>query len=200
MKKVFLLILFIIPFVASAAPSVRVLGNKNIGGTQIIPAKTDNAKLDVKARSGTTLKTKTSGPTGVLTSNGSRFPVIAPVKPYNIVTQPSSSDKSSGGTGTTPGTSGTGSNTGSNTGSCNMCTDTINEIVSTVESRVEGNILQNYYDKTEVYNSNNFVEAVKDTVEDIDDPRIDAIRTRNPSNLHPGAQLPSDYIYMWIEQ
>ena len=108
MKKYILLVLLIVPFAASAAPSVRVLGNKNIGNTQIVPAKVDNAKTNIKARAGTTLKTKTSGPTGVLTSNGSRFPVIAPVKPYNIVTQPSSSDKFSGGTGTTPGTSGTG--------------------------------------------------------------------------------------------
>ena len=188
MKKYILAILFITPFAVSAAPSVRVLGNKNVGNTQIVPAKTGTVKTTTNARVGT-LKTKTtsSGPSGVLTSNGSRFPVITPAKSYNIVTQPSGGTTSGGNTGTT---------TPSNTGSCNMCTDTINEIVDTVTNKVEGDIVSNYYDKTEVYNNNEFTEAVKD----VDDPRIDAIRTRNPAGLHQGAELPDDYIYVWIEQ
>ncbi|MBR3510631.1 MAG: hypothetical protein IKN73_01050 [Alphaproteobacteria bacterium] len=203
MKKFLLLAVLFIPFAVSAAPSVRVLGNKNAGTVQMAPAKASNIKQANTARIGT-LRTKTSGLSGVLTSSGSRFPVISSTKPYSTV-QPSGGNTGSnigGNTGTN-----TGSNTGgtpSSTGSCNVCTDTINEIVDTVTDRVEGDVLNNYYDKTEtynkedVYNNNEFTQAVSDIIED--DPRIDAIRTRNPANLHPGAELPSDYIYVWIEQ
>ena len=78
MKKYVLLILLFIPFAVSAAPSVRVLGNRNPGvSAQIVPAKTDASKTEavksnIPARTGT-LKIKTTGPSGILTSSGSRF-------------------------------------------------------------------------------------------------------------------------------
>lgn len=43
------------------------------------------------------------------------------------------------------------------------------------------------------------VETIVQAVKDVDDPRIDAIRTRNPKNLHT-APLPYDYVYVWIEK
>ena len=84
---------------------------------------------------------------------------------------------------------------------------TIKDIKDSVADTIQSNMLDNYYtksetynneqvyNKAEVYNNNNFIQAVKD----VDDPRIDAIRTRDPSSLH-SAQLPDDYIYVWIEK
>lgn len=183
MKKCLVVFLLAFPIIAGAAPSVRLLGSKNANdvaavNSNITAAKTASASSIVKSnqttpvRVGTTSRAKTSGASGAITSSGSRFPVMTSPKNYTTATDAS-----------IPVVSG-------------LSDGVVETIVNSVTQRIEGDIVNNYYSKTEVYNNNEFTEAVKS----VDDPRIDAVRTRNPAALHSGNALPSDYIYFWIER
>ena len=175
MKKVLIFALVLFPAFAFGAPSVRMLGNNNIAkvaansGTKITPTKSDtNSGAVSAARLGTLkAKTKTTGVTGAITNSNTRFPIITAAQPYSSVTRPKTD------TTTAP--------------SAGVDTDAIIYAVTQ-------NIEKNYYNKDEVYNNNNFIQAVKD----VDDPRIDAIKV-GAKPVH-SAQLPSDYVYIWIEE
>jgi hypothetical protein len=122
---------------------------------------------------------------GVLTSSGSvssssRFPVIQPVHSYSSVSAPQT--------------------TGPSYAPANVD-------VAAIVDAVTQNIQNNYYDRNEVYNNNEFVTAVQEVMEDFEDPRIDAVRVRTAAQGSPkpywdnkGLSLPSDYIYIWVEE
>ena len=179
MKKIIIMLFVCVPLVAVSAPSVKVLGAKNteaVSGAASAAKSTTNAKSAqaTPMRAASNVRAKTSNLSGAISGSGSRFPVVTTAKIY-----PNVNDTS------VPTVSG-----------MVVSDDMVNTIVQTVTERVEGNILNNYYNTTEVYNNNYFTQAVRD----VDDPRIDAVRTRNPASLHPGVALPSDYIYFWIER
>ena len=199
MKKYFVLLLIFAPMLSFGAPSVRMLGNQPAlsaainSGVKITPVKSsgENVGAVSGARVGSlNAKTKSSNLNSVSTvSSSSRFPVIQPAYSYNSVVAPQTG--------------------GSSSGPAQM---PANVDVAAIVDAVTQNIENNYYNVNEVYNNNEFVTAVKDVVEDIDDPRIDAIRVRtaqqgspssywgNKINQGKAKNLPSDYIYMWIEE
>lgn len=173
MKKILFMVLLVLPFTAFGAPSVRMLGNNTPSNTasaqKITPTKTSAASnAAATSRIGTLrIAPKASGTVGAISGSNSRFPIITAAHSYNSVATPSKDT-----TVVIPS---------------NVDTD---EIVDTVVQRIENN----YYNKSEVYNNNEFINAVKD----IDDPRIDAIKVGSkPVHSEP---LPSDYVYIWIEE
>lgn len=178
MKKFLVFIFLVIPTLTFAVPSVRVLGNNSTAkavantGTKITPAKaTGNTNASIgtsTSRIGTLrAKAKTTGTSGALINSNTRFPIISAPQSYNSVATP----KSDSVIGTVSGA------------------DT-DAIVNTIVQYVENN----YYNKEEIYNNNEFIQAVKD----VDDPRIDAIKVGSKP-VHK-ASLPSDYVYIWIEE
>ena len=175
MKKFLIFSLLFLPMTVDAASSVRMLGagsdTKSVAAQKITPTKSTAATGAVAVSRAGTLRAapKVSGSTGTVSGSSSRFPIITTARPYNSVATPSSS----GGSATVTPAS----------------VDT-EAIINAVTQRIENN----YYNKEEVYNNNNFIEAVKD----VDDPRIDAIKVGSRP-VH-SAELPSDYVYIWIEQ
>nr|MBQ0091690.1 hypothetical protein [Candidatus Enterousia merdequi] len=174
MKKFLIFIFLLIPGVAFSVPSVRMLGSNS--GTKITPAKTvtvpsttnNNANKTKVSRLGS-VRLKNVETSGAITASGTRFPVISTTHYYNSTNTPETTGASS----------------------CGCKNVDIDAVVDTIVRNVESN----YYNKADVYNTDEFVEAVKD----IDDPRIDAIRTVRP-NEHHSVNLPSDYVYVWIEE
>lgn len=171
MKKFLIFALFVFPMIAVAAPSVRMLGNNTTNAAsvqKITPTKTGNTAT-TSARVGVLRAApKTSGGNvGAITGSNSRFPIITPAHSYNSVAAPSKDT-----TVVVP------------------ADVDINAITDEVTQRIENN----YYNKTEVYNNDEFKEAVKN----VDDPRIDAIKVGSRP-VH-SATLPSDYVYIWIEE
>ena len=175
MKKYLILFLLFIPMTAFSAPSVRMLGNQSSGGTptKAMPVKTSETADTVStSRIGSVRpKTKTatisSAKTG--TSSESRFPAITGIKGNysNVVTLKP-----------------TGGNTIINTE-----VDT-QAIIDAVMQNVENN----YYNKTEVYNNNEFDEAVQN----VDDPRIWAVSTADPKQIRR-KDAPEGWVYIWVE-
>ena len=168
-----------------AAPSVRTLGGKGVSGAMVNSnlGKIEKAKINVgtntSANSGTitparigTLRAKNPkiGTVSEMAGNNSasRLPGIVPAKTYDSASY-------SGGYG-----------------GDKCCNVDVAAIIAAVMEKVE----ENYYDKDQVYNNENFVNAVLDLVND-DDPRIDAIKTSKP---YHAKSLPDDYVYMWIEK
>jgi len=178
MKKYIVLALLFVPMVAWGAPSVRVLGNKaatpaaTTTVTKVTPAKTTAVTTgDTTSRVGTVrAKAKTSAVSNTAANSVSRFPVITPAKSYNAVIKPQPS--------------------GGNTTVKPVDVDT-DAIVQEVTQNVEQNI-DNY--KQEV---NTIINELKDK----DDPRFDMVRvsTENPVNKWSGYDIPSDYVFMWVE-
>jgi len=195
MKKLLILFaLFIIPAIADAAPSVRMLGNNSGAGTsgaKITPAKTSQAILSNAAntsRAGT-LRMKTGASSGLVAPSSARFPVITSAKVYNNVTPPT--NPSTGGTsgGGTSGGTGGGSTIG--TGDVD-----VNAIIDAVTNRIQNN----YYTQQEI--NNRFEEvnnAITNINQNLDDVRFDTIRTSNPRNVH-NADAPAGHVYIWIEE
>lgn len=191
MKKYVVFLLLFLPMVSFGAPSVRMLGNQPAlsaaisSGSKVTPVKSsaENAAAST-ARIGTlSAKAKTSNLSSANSiKSSSRFPVIQPAYSYNSVSTPQTG--------------------GSSGGSYAPSHVNVDEIVSAVTQNIDGR----YYTKAEVYNNSDFVEAVQDVVEDVDDPRIDAIRVRTAAQGSPrsywesqGLSLPSGYVYMWVE-
>ena len=172
MKKLLMISLLVLPMTATAASSVRVLGtNSNTGSVaaqKITPTKSvSSIGSNTTPRVGSLRAApKLSSNTGVVPSSSSRFPIISTAHSYNSVTTPTSS------------------------GTVVPASVDVDAIVDAVTQRIENN----YYSKTEVYNNNEFKQAVQD----VDDPRIDAIKVGSRP-VH-SATLPSDYVYIWIEQ
>ena len=174
--------LIFFPVVSFAVPSVRMLGSGTRALTpaaksQITPVKSEKKSAETSlatARVGT-LKTKVkSSQTTTQNTTDSRFPVVVSANSYNSVNSPEQ---------------------GQNTSYTSGGSADVGAIVETVMQ----NVSYNYYNKTEVYN--------KEEIDDrLDDPRFDAIRIvrgRNgsvPSNADYPTNLPSNYIYMWIEE
>ncbi|MBR5904214.1 MAG: hypothetical protein IKZ49_01615 [Alphaproteobacteria bacterium] len=194
MKKLLILFaLLIIPAVADAAPSVRMLGNNTgagTSGTKITPAKTSQAILNNVAntsRAGTMRMKTGSSVSGMTSSSNARFPVITSAKVYNNVTPPSNTTNPTTG-GTTGGTG--GGNLPINTGDVD-----VNAIVDAVTNRIQNN----YYTQQEINNRFNEVNnAITNINQNLDDARFDAIRTSNPRNVRGPA--PEGYVYIWIEE
>ncbi len=174
MKKLLIISLLVLPISVNAASSVRMLGSnsnaKSATIQKITPTKTNTTVSDgsiTSSRVGTLRANQKT--VGAISGSNSRFPIITTVRPYNSVATP------------------TGSGTTTTVVPASVDTDAI---VNAVTQRIENN----YYNKEQVYNNNNFIEAVKD----VDDPRIDAIKVGSKP-VH-SANLPSDYVYIWIEQ
>ena len=184
MKKCLILLLVFAPVVSFGAPSVRMLGNQPAlsaaisSGARVTPVKASGESTGTvsNARIGSLhSKPKASALTSVgSVSSASRFPVIQPAYSYNTVTAPQ---------------------TGGSSGSAQM---PANVDVAAIIDAVTHNIENNYYDVNEVYNNNEFVTAVQNVMEDVDDPRIDAVKIGSRP-VH-SASLPSDYVYIWIEE
>lgn len=191
MKKYLVLFLVFLPAMSFGAPSVRMLGSQPAlsaainSGAKVTPVKSsgESSGVTTSARIGS-LHTKPKS--GALTSAGSvssssRFPVIQPAYSYNSVNAP----QTSGGPAYAPA----------------------NVDVAAIVDAVTQNIQDNYYDRNEVYNNNEFVTAVQEVMEDFENPRIDAVRVRTAAQGSPklywdnkGLSLPSDYIYIWVEE
>ena len=189
MKKYLFLALLFVPMVSLAAPSVRMLGSKapvtnqasvkSTGTTTPAPVKATPAKASnstagnsVASRVGTVrAKTKTTGVTSNAVKDSgseSRFPMITTgYAPYNSVV----TLKPTGGTI-----------------SAEVDTDAI---VDTVMEKVENN----YYNKTEVYSTNEFIEAVKD----VDNELNYSVSTSNPRTVF-GKDAPEGWVYIWVEE
>lgn len=171
MKKLFIISLLVLPMTVNAASSVRMLGANADAKTATVQKITPTKSA---AAVGTTVSASRAGTVraapktaGAISGSTSRFPIITTSRPYNSVTTPTNS-----GTVVVPSSV------------------DVDAIVDAVTQRIENN----YYTKEEVYNNNDFIEAVKD----VDDPRIDAIKVGSRP-VH-SATLPSDYVYIWIEQ
>lgn len=175
MKKYVILALLFVPMVAYSAPSVRVLGNKTDSNT-VATTKAAPAKLSATANnntSGSRIGTMRAKPATSKTGAGtdSRFPVALTNPKYQAIEKPK-------------------------TGVVSVVTtadvDT-DEIVNEVMNKVG----DNYYNKT--YIDNNYYNNAQfdDAVRDVDDPRVDAIRIGRPDDHEE--DLPSNYVYMWIE-
>lgn len=182
MKKYGILLLLFVPIVSFGAPSVRMLGNNKpaltaaaASGAKITPTKTTESSVNTSRVGSLHAKTKTSSlvTTGSLGTE-SRFPVIKPAGIYNSVVSP----KPDNAPTVAPTPSGVD--------------------VAAIVDAVTQNIENNYYTKTEVYNTDEFKEAVRAEIPETDDPRIDAVRIGSKP-VH-SAQLPSDYVYIWIEE
>ena len=185
MKKFIVLALCMIPVATFAASSVRVLGNQSSsttlagqGSTKITPTKATASTATVKSSGTTTsrigtLRAKSGNPTGAISGATTRFPVITPSYSYSSVT---------------------GEQEVANVVSTNVDVDTTS-IINTVTNNVNNTISNQYYNKEQVYNNQEFVNAVQAIV---DDPRIDAIRVGSrPSH---NKALDRNYVYMWIEE
>lgn len=202
MKKLFILfVLFMMPAIADAAPSVRMLGgSQNTGSNvKITPMKTSQAALTNVAntsRAGT-LRMKTGGSAGAISSSSARFPVITSAKVYNNVTTPTSPSNTSGGT------SGSGGGSGSGTGVSGDVD--VNAIVNAVVNTVRNE----YYNRNETYTQqeiNQRFEDVNNSITNInqtlDDDRFDTISIGDPRtrSVNPRGPAPAGYVYIWIEE
>lgn len=211
MKKILLLLLFVVPTVSMAAPSVRVLGKpaatSDVSGTKITPAKSTGAtNANTAARLGS-LRTKT----GTAASASSRFPVITSAKVYNNVNVPSKTISTGGG---------------SNPPIISGDVD-----VDAIVNAVKSDLRNEFYDKNDTYNKNEVYrkdevynrnetynkeeveeriteindsltevnEAITNVTNNLDDSRFDAIRTTNPRTAR-NADAPAGYVYIWIEE
>ena len=192
MKKYLVLFLVFSPVVSFAVPSVRHLSGtpaltSAASKTKITPAKSESKPSGAaatisasSARVGTLrAKVKSNDSSSQTTTQGSRFPAIVSSYSYTPVDSPDQ-----------------GKNYETEAAAQNVNVDQIIEAVTQ-------NITNNYYSKEEVYNR----EQVDAKIEGIpDDPRFDAIRVvrgRNgvvPSDSDYPTNLPSNYIYMWIEE
>jgi len=183
MKKCWILLLIFFPVVSFAVPSVRMLGGSsaltNVAKSQITPVKTEKKSATTsypEVRIGT-LKAKTKALQTTQNAKDSRFPVVVPAYSYNTVASPEQ-----------------GQNVGYVSGG-----STTNVDVGAIVEAVMQNVSGTYYDKNDVYNKNEIDNK-------LGDPRFDAIRIvrgRNgtvPSDADYPKALPSDYIYMWIEE
>lgn len=181
MKKYLLLFLLLIPAVSFAASSVRVLGTKSATpasssstGVKVTPAKVSAASTG----------NATTSRTGILRA-----------KPKtDIVSNTASSGTSSARFPVVVSTLGSYNN--ANVPKTTGMSFTTGVDTEAIINAVMENVAKDYYNKDQVYDNDMFRVAVRD----VDDPRIDAIRTRDPSSLHPGVDLPADYVYMWIER
>ncbi len=205
MKKCLILFWVFVPVVSFGAPSVRMLGNQPAlsaainAGAKVTPVKSSGESTNTlsNARVGSlNSKVKPSSLTSSgAVSSSSRFPVIQPAYSYNTVA--------------TPQTGGASQTGGYSSGPAQM---PANVDVAAIIDAVTHNIENNYYNVNEVYNNSEFVTAVRDVVNGVDDPRIDAIRVRTAQQGSPSAyweskisqgkakSLPSDYIYIWVEE
>ena len=173
MKKFFVFFLLFMPVVSMAASSVRMLGNNTAvsaaatSGTKITPVRSATTPNNSSAPRAGTLRSK-SVTSGVATNNtsNSRFPVIKPVSSYTSVNVPQPQTISA---------------------TANVNTDAI---VNAVMQNIE---LQ-YYNKNDVYNTEEFKQAVQS----VDNPRIDAVRV-GTAPVRTG-NLPDDYVEIWIER
>jgi hypothetical protein len=189
MKKILIFAVLLVPSMSFAVPSVRTLGNNSLNtpkliagsGNKVTPTKTtqeakQNSNVSTVARLGALRsKTKTSGVNSVTTNSGTRFPTISTATSYSSVATPKSGKTQDAVPANTT----------------NVDTDAI---VNAVMQKVE----RNYYNKADVYTNTAFEDAVKDTMSDVDDPRIDAIKVGSKP-VHT-TNLPSDYVYIWIEE
>ena len=170
MKKFLVAVLLFIPIVSFAAPSVRMLGTKSTTGTAVADSGS-SVKTTTSVKVNQTLPVRAANNVKLKTSNLSGAISDSGSRFPAVTTAKTYSSATDSKVPTVSGTV--------------ITDDTVNTIIQAVEN----NIHNNYYNKTEV------IQAVKD----IDDPRIDAIRTVNPKGLH-SATLPNDYIYVWIEK
>ena len=171
MKKCLILVLLLLPTVSLAAPSVRVLGS----GTGTTASSSTGAKI-TPAKTANISKTATLGTNKGAATAGSRVGTLRAVpKVGSGVANTSASGAASRFPVITPAHSYSSVTKPQVTGGTTINVD-----------------LDNYYNKQEV---NNIINALKEE----DDPRIDAIRLVDPSNMHT-KDLPDDYVYMWIEE
>ncbi|MBO7042706.1 MAG: hypothetical protein J6W08_02450 [Alphaproteobacteria bacterium] len=171
MKKYLVLALLLVPTVSFAAPSVRVLGS----GSGTTASSATGTKI-TPAKTANVSKAAATN-TG-RTASGSRIGTVRAMPKV--------------GSGTVSTTaSGTASRFPVITPAHSYSSVTKPQTASGTTINVD---LDNYYNKEEV---NNIINALKEE----DDPRIDAIRLVDPSTpgLHT-KDLPSDYVYMWIEE
>lgn len=194
MKKYWILLLVFFPVVSFAVPSVRMLGSNpaltSSVKSRITPVKAEN-KTEEKSLNSSTSRIgsiKAKALQATQSTKDTRFPVVVSGYSYNTVDKPEQGQNgvyNSGGT-------------------------TTNVDVATIIEAVTQNIANNYYNKTEVYNTTEVynkeeIDAKLDN-QILDDPRFDAIRIvrgRNgsvPSDSDYPTNLPSNYIYMWIEE
>lgn len=190
MKKYLVFVLMFLPMVSFAAPSVRMLGSKtsspsssSTSTVKVTPTKTTstNAGTASNSRIGTLrAKANASGTVSTAASTNSRFPVISSTHSYSAVTKPQSS--------------------GTTVSSVNK-EEIVNEVMQNVEAKYydKDQSDANYYNKKDgdVYTTNEFKDAVKETMDEVDDPRIDAIKIGSKP-VHD-VPLPEGYVYMWIE-
>lgn len=183
MKKSWILFFILLPMMSFGASSVRMLGGTPAltaaaAKTQVTPVRMSSVKASdnslSSARVGSlSAKVKKNVSNVQKNTQDSRFPVIVPANSYNIISTPDQ---------------GTNYNT----------VETV-DVGAIIESVMQ-NITNNYYNNTEVYNKQEIDEM-------LDDPRFDAIRIvrrgsndSEPSNADYPTNLPSNYIYMWIEE
>lgn len=186
MKKLLVFVLLFMPMTSFAASSVRVLGAKpatttagttNVGTTKAVPAKTTTTAKSGDAATSRigTVRAKTKTATGTVSSasagSNSRFPVITPAHSYNTA---NTQKPTSGGGTVVPST---------------VDTSEIVERITTV-------LRENYVQKSEI---TDIIQG------ELDDPRFDAVYVTsdanyNPASRWPGKNLPSGYVYIWVEE
>ncbi len=182
MRKYIILALLFVPMVSFGASSVRVLGGQSATPASTTSvAKVTPAKPAVSSVGGSavsrvgavraTNKTNASTSSSATSASTSRFPVITPAHSYSSVVAP----KPTGTTSQQPAPA------------------------SVDVDAIVNNLLQNYYNKTEV---NNIVNALEPT----DDPRFDMVRVsdRSPDSYWRNhklyqQRLDEGYVFMWVE-
>lgn len=182
MKKYFVLVLMFLPMVSFGASSVRMLGGSKAAastvsnsGTKVTPVRAATTTASASAPRVGTLRAK-SKTSGVITTGGnssnSRFPSITPIQSYNSVVTPQQNNQ------VIPAPT----------------TATVDFDKGALVKEIMDNVDAGYYNKANVYDNDEFRDAVKA----VDDPRIDAVRV-GTAPVRTGT-LPDDYVEIWIER
>jgi len=180
MKKYLVVLLLFFPAVSFGVPSVRMLGTGQPALTaasatsvaKVTPAKSsvESNKAVSVGRLGSLHAKPTKAVINTGVSSSSRFPVITPAHSYNSVAVPQTGGAGSSYTST-------------------------NVDVRTIVEEVTRNIEDNYYTKTQI---DDLIQG-GGTTQEIDPRMFDVVRTSNPATTH-GADAPSGFVYIWIEE
>lgn len=171
MKKFLVFIFLVIPTLTFAVPSVRVLGNNS---TAKAVANTGTKITPAKATGNTNASIGTStSRIGTLRAKAKTTGTSGALTNSNTRFPIISAPQSYNSVATPKSDSVIGTVSGADT----------DAIVNTIVQYIENN----YYNKEEIHNMQNE-----------DDPRIDAIKVGSKP-VHK-ASLPSDYVYIWIEE
>lgn len=193
MKKYVAFVLLMLPTMAFAVPSVRMLGGQPAltaaAGSKITPVKKTTSSSDDSATSSArvgSLRAKSKAVSLISSENSnassSRFPVITPAHSYNSVLAPK--------TGNTP--------TSAQPSTANV---DLMAIIDALTQKIENDyyVKEDVYNKTEVYNKDEVENLINENIPEIDDARFDAIRTTDP-RIERGVDAPDGYVYIWVEE